>query len=193
MKSFIIALLCISSGMIWNVLSDKRSLKLIRWWFFPAFADVSEIIQHAPEHQEARPYDILTINLNEEHQPSTLDHLSETIQVEEPAAVGFGLSDEGVGIVDAIEVLPVVDADAVVNRVQLTEAHPDYQGPYHYEKPEVQLKYGAPLPTPVEPVVPVVPVVPPTLKDQPNNYLPPKFTGDNLVKRHAKFIVRGRA
>ncbi|XP_065089414.1 uncharacterized protein LOC135710696 [Ochlerotatus camptorhynchus] len=169
MKIFIVALLCISS----------------------AFADVSEIIHHEhQEHQEARPFDILTINnINVEHQPSTLEHISEAIHVQEPAAVGFGLPDEGIEILEAIEVLPVVNADAVVTRVQLTEAHADYQGPYHYEKPTVQLKYGAPQPTPVEPSVPVEP---PTLKDQSNNYLPPKYTGDNLVKRHAKYIVRRR-
>ncbi|EAT45435.1 AAEL003319-PA [Aedes aegypti] len=171
MKSFIIALVCIST----------------------AFADVSELfLQPVPlvhhdhieehHHQEARPYDILS-----EHEPSTLELISEAIHEEEPAAVPFGLANEGVEIVEAIEVLPVADGE--VQRVQLTETHQDYQGPYHYEKPKVQLDYGAPI---VAEKVPEVEA--PIVKDQlvDNNYLPPKYSQDNLVKRHIKYIVRRR-
>lgn len=140
---------------------------------------------HVEENQqpEARPYDILA-----EQEPSTVEHIAEAIHVEEPAAVGFGLANEGVEIVEAIEVIPEDDA-SVVNRVQLTEEHQDYQGPYHYEKPTVQLDYVVPI---VAEVVPEVET--PIVKEQliGNNYLPPRHTQENLVKRHVQYVVRRR-
>ncbi|KXJ73646.1 hypothetical protein RP20_CCG015342 [Aedes albopictus] len=186
MKSFVIALLCVAT----------------------AFADVSELLyqpvplvhhHHTEEvhHQEARPNDILAeqhlpearpYDILAEHEPSTLELNSEDVHVEELSAVAFGLANDGIEIVEAIEVLPVAVEDNA-QRVQLTETHQDYQGPYHYEKPKVQLEYGAPI------VVEKIPEVEtPIVKDQAvdNGYLPPKYTQDNLVKRHVKYFVRRR-
>ncbi|XP_065088014.1 uncharacterized protein LOC135709549 [Ochlerotatus camptorhynchus] len=134
MKSFIVALFCISS----------------------AFGDVSELF-----HQ----HDSLAHHLREQNQ-----HGETFILVENPVATEFGLPN-GNGHFEIIE-------------VQHNEAHADYQGPYHYEKPKVQLEYVTPVPT--------LEVLSPIFKDQPNVYLPPNHGADSLVKRHAKYIARRR-
>ncbi|EJY57490.1 AAEL017372-PA [Aedes aegypti] len=164
MKTFIIALFCIAT----------------------AFADVSELLhQPVPHHLEEHHQQ--DAHLIEPHHSSTTGHHSEAIHVEKHITFDFGLENEGVEIVEAIEVLPVGHVD--VKGVQLTEEHKDYQAPYSYEKPTVQLDYVAPIvaePTPE--------VETPIFKDQPisNNYLPPKYTQDHPAKRHVKYIVRRR-
>lgn len=159
MKSFIIALFCIAT----------------------ALADVSELLHQPVAH-----------HLEEHHHQDAahpaVEHHSEAIHVEKHITFDFGIENEGVEIVEAIEVLPV-QAHVDVKGVQLTEEHKDYQAPYSYEKPTVQLDY-------VPPVVPepTQEVEVPIFKEQPltNNYLPPKYTENNLAKRHIKYIVRRR-
>ncbi|XP_058835014.1 uncharacterized protein LOC131692152 [Topomyia yanbarensis] len=153
----------------------------------PADANQSDP-QPIPEHLEARPYNVLSNSINNEQQfPVTLEHLYGAVQVEEPAGVPYAFVNDDVEIVDALEILPLgnpqgelVQFEPWVKTVQLTAAHADYQGPYHYEKPKLQLEYGAPDA--------------PKLDDGPsgitNDYLPPRLTRKSLAKRQLKLIDR---
>ncbi|XP_062557745.1 uncharacterized protein LOC134222604 [Armigeres subalbatus] len=155
--------------------------------FASALADVSELLHLAvPHHLEVEQHhhqDPVPVD----HQASTVEHHSEAIHVEKHVTYDFGLANEGVEIVEAIEVLPVGHVE--VKDVQLTEEHKDYQAPYHYEKPKVQLDYVVPVGS--EQVAEVDAII---VKEQPiiNNYLPPLTNQGNLAKRQVKYIVRRR-
>ncbi|XP_062716070.1 uncharacterized protein LOC134291833 [Aedes albopictus] len=91
-----------------------------------------------------------------------------------------------------------VAADAEVIKAgggQLDSSHADYQGPYHYEKPQVPLEYGAPL-------LPATTEAPALLLPSPegrndvfegDDYLPPAPTSNGngeRGKRHAMLFGR---
>nr|XP_029732179.1 uncharacterized protein LOC115268274 [Aedes albopictus] len=91
-----------------------------------------------------------------------------------------------------------VAADAEVIQAgggQLDSSHADYQGPYHYEKPQVPLEYGAPL-LPATTDAPALLLPAPEGRNdvfEGDDYLPPAPTNsrnDERNKRHARLFGR---
>ncbi|KXJ76755.1 hypothetical protein RP20_CCG009008 [Aedes albopictus] len=91
-----------------------------------------------------------------------------------------------------------VAADAEVIQAgggQLDSSHADYQGPYHYEKPQVPLEYGVPL-LPATTDAPELLLPPPEGRNdvfEGDDYLPPAPTNSRngeRDKRHARLFGR---
>ncbi|XP_058461592.1 uncharacterized protein LOC131436730 [Malaya genurostris] len=145
--------------------------------------------QSISERFEPRPYSVLLNSINTEQQsPETLEHLYGVVQVEESVGVPFELLNDAVEVVDAVNILPLdesqeelVQFEPHIKTVQLTSAHADYQGPYQYEKPKLQLEYGIPD-------APKLQVVESSALN--NDYLPPRLARNSLAKRHLKLIVK---
>ncbi|XP_038111658.1 uncharacterized protein LOC6034708 [Culex quinquefasciatus] len=157
-----------------------KSLILVVLCFYSVSADVSELL-YKPDPHGVPHFEHI----------STLEHVFEGgIEVEPvPEAVPFGLSNEGIEVVQALEVIPLAEAVPAIRthpHQQHGHAHPDYQGPYHYVKPKVQLEYGTPLED--------GPVEHPKVQDeQPTSeYLPPAGNSEVPVKRQVKLLYRRR-
>ncbi|XP_055619999.1 uncharacterized protein LOC129764679 [Toxorhynchites rutilus septentrionalis] len=162
-----------------------KTVALVFLCFCSAFADVSELL-NKPELL-AEPIK-LDATLPEET-PGQDPKCGEALVEEPEPASPVVLLNQAVEVVEAVEALPLalVETDSV----QLTASHPDYQAPYEYQTPKIQLDYVAPAEPEVVTEDVVVVELPSVKEEQPlpvqNEYLPPLSVTENLVKRHAKF------
>ncbi|XP_055631159.1 uncharacterized protein LOC129771494 [Toxorhynchites rutilus septentrionalis] len=180
-----------------------KTIALVFLCFYSAFADVNELL--------IKPEPLVELALQtEEVQPgqeqaelsNSVVPLEESVNqeqkcgealVEEPApASPLVLLNEAVEVIEAVEALPV--AVAQVETAQLTATHPDYQAPYEYQTPKIQLDYVAPAEPEVVTEAVVIVELPTVKEAQPpavqNEYLPPLTVAETLVKRHAKFGLK---
>ncbi|XP_055629814.1 translation initiation factor IF-2-like [Toxorhynchites rutilus septentrionalis] len=187
-----------------------RSLVCLCLFFLAAKADVSEILNQTPQQPaEIQSCIVLTNSAaSSEPQSAKLEQATDVIPTEaaapaEPTTVEAEATEEEEEsepepteqadvnttpeVVAASNEPEPTEAPAVVEpvaaKLQLDSSHPDFQGPYHYEKPKVQLDYGTPAEEEVVAEVNISPKVQ-------NEYLPPAtdLEAPVVAKRHAKFL-----
>ncbi|XP_055620640.1 uncharacterized protein LOC129764968 [Toxorhynchites rutilus septentrionalis] len=134
-----------------------------------ATADVSEILSDplaSPVESELQLQQAQSLDSESENL------LLDTVFVPEPVALEENVPSVVTEVVEP-ETPATVASDAPA-AFQLSEAHPDFQAPYQYETPKIELDYLAP-PAPTET---------PTVE-----YLPPVPVAQTVAKRHARLRV----
>ncbi|XP_021707286.1 uncharacterized protein LOC110678569 [Aedes aegypti] len=140
-----------------------------------ANADVSEILPVANHNQPQEIQTCLVLTTNVQPDPEANTVLPE----QGPVPASSSLVEQDVEVATEAE---------ETRSGQLDSSHADYQGPYHYEKPQVPLEYGVPLPSTDAPALP-----PPEGRNddfQGEDYLPPLLGSEDVrrVKRHARLF-----